>query len=91
MDEMILYLIESNISNPESKIVGIILTGEASMEGMEEIKLVIGKALPEYEDHFLFSINPGVVGAIGAAHRARQYVTEHAIMNPREPPLHDDL
>ncbi len=49
---MILYLIESNISNLESKVVGIILTGKASMEGMEEIKLVIGKALPEYGAHF---------------------------------------
>ena len=91
MDEMIAYLVESNIDNPESKIQGIILAGEASIEGMDEIKQVIGKALPGYKNHFLFSIDPRVIGVIGAAHRARQYVTEHAITVPLEHPLHEDL
>jgi hypothetical protein len=90
MDEMIAYLVESNIKDPESKIQGIILAGEASIEGMEEMKEVIGAALPGYQNHFLFSIDPWVVGAIEAAHRARQYVTEHAITSPREP-LHEEL
>ena len=55
------------------------------------MKQVIRKALPEYKDKFLFSIDPAVVGAVGAAHRARQYVTEHAIVTPREPISHEDL
>lgn len=88
---MIEYLLESNIENPESKVRGIILAGEASIEGLEEMRLVIGKAIPEYKDRFLFNIDPRDVGVVGAAHRARQYVTEHAIMNPRGDTLHEEL
>ncbi|KAF8852937.1 hypothetical protein BDZ45DRAFT_729870 [Acephala macrosclerotiorum] len=91
MDEMIQYLLESKIENPELKVRGIILAGEASSEGIEALKLVIGKALPGYQDRFLFDIDPGFVGVIGAAHRARQYVTEHAIMTPREGTVHEEL
>jgi len=90
MDEMIAYLVEANIKDPESKVRGIILAGEASIGAMEEMKHVIEVALPEYKDQFLFSIDQRVIGATGAAHRARQYVTEHAITSPREG-LHEEL
>ncbi|KAE8452093.1 hypothetical protein EG329_002259 [Mollisiaceae sp. DMI_Dod_QoI] len=91
MDEMIAYLLESNIETPESKVHGIILAGEASIQGMDELKPVIEKALPRYKNRFLFDIDPGLVGVIGAAHRARQYVTEHGILNPREGMAHEEL
>jgi translation initiation factor 2 alpha subunit (eIF-2alpha) len=91
MNEMMTYLAEMNIKDPKLKVMGIILAGDASTEGLEDIKRVIEKGLPEYKDRFLFSIDPHVIGAIGAAHRARQYVTEYSIMNPQEPPLHEEL
>ncbi|KUJ12747.1 uncharacterized protein LY89DRAFT_737665 [Mollisia scopiformis] len=91
IDEMITYLTEGNIKNATSRIMGIVLTGEASRDGMKEMKQVIGKALPEYKERFLFDIEPEKVGATGAAHRARQYVTDHAILNPREPTFHQEL
>ena len=91
MDEMIAHVIENNIKDPKSKVRGIILVGEASKEGMEDLKQVIETALPGYKDRFLFDIDPGVIGAVGAAHRARQWATKNAVMNPREPAFHEDL
>jgi translation initiation factor 2 alpha subunit (eIF-2alpha) len=91
MDEMIEHVINNNIKDPKAKVRGIILAGEASKQGMEDLKQVIETALPEYKDRFLFDIDPVVIGAVGAAHRARQWATKNAIMNPREPAFHDDL
>lgn len=91
MDEMIAYLTESNIKDAVSRVIGIILTGEASTEGMEDMRNFLGETLPEYKAHLLFDIDPRTLGVIGAAHRARQYVTEHAIMNPKDPMLHEEL
>ena len=81
----------SNIPDPSSHIQGIILTGEASDASMQEMKQVIVAALPEFEDQFRFSIDPRLEGVIGAAHHARQFVTENAISNPRQPAPHEDL
>jgi hypothetical protein len=91
MDKMLQEVEASNIPDPSSHVQGIILSGEASTASMQEIKQVIARALPKFEDRFRFSINPHLVGAAGAAHRARQFVTEHAISNPRQPSLHEDL
>jgi hypothetical protein len=91
MDEMIEHVIKNGIKDPKPKVRGIILAGEASKEGMEDLKRVIETALPEYKDRFLFDIDPVVIGAVGAAHRARQWATKNAIMNPRDPIFHDDL
>jgi len=90
MDDMIAHLLESNIENPESKIKGIILAGEASIAANEEMKQVITKAIPRYKERFLYSLDTRAIGAIGAAHRARQYATEHAIISP-EKPFHQEL
>jgi hypothetical protein len=89
MDEAITHLAELNIQDPASKVQGIILTGEASSAGMEDMKRVIEEALPTYKERFLFHLEPGKLGVIGAAHRARQYVTENAVMSPRQP--HEEL
>jgi hypothetical protein len=91
MDEMIERVRNNNTKDPKAKVRGIILAGEASKQGMEDLKQVIETALPEYKDRFLFDIDPVVIGAVGAAHRARQWATKNAIMNPREPAFHDDL
>jgi len=85
MDEAIAHLVEMNYPDPASKVQGIILTGEASSAGMENMKRIIEHALPTYKERFLFHLEPGKLGAIGAAHRARQCVTENAIMSPRQP------
>jgi hypothetical protein len=89
MDEAIANLVDLNIEDPASKVQGIILTGEASLAGMEDMKRVIEQALPTYKDRFLFHLDPSKVGVIGAAHRARQYVTENAVMSPKKP--HEEL
>lgn len=91
MNDMITYLLESNVEEPESKVRGIILAGEASAAGMDELKPVIEKALHRYKPCLLFDIDPSLVGVVGAAHRARQYVTEHAILNPRGGMAHEEL
>jgi hypothetical protein len=91
MDELIEHVVETGVKDPKPKVRGIILAGEASKEGMEDLKQVIETALPEYKDRFLFDIDPVVIGAVGAAHRARQWATKNVIMNPREPAFHDDL
>jgi translation initiation factor 2 alpha subunit (eIF-2alpha) len=72
MDEMIEHVIKNGIKDPNPKVRGIILAGEASSEGMEDLKKVIETALPEYKDRFLFDIDLVVIGTIGDAHRARQ-------------------
>lgn len=91
MDEMIDRMTEYfGIKDSKQKVRGVILAGEASREGMESFKEIIKASLPEYKDRFMFDIDPRVIGAVGAAHRARQWASKNAFMEPRVP-FHDDL
>jgi hypothetical protein len=91
--ESLLAVEEAGIPNAATHVKGIILSGEASVGAMSEFKRVVAAAIPEFENQFLWSIDPKLVGAAGAAHRARQFVTENGIPRPWEPPasLHKEL
>lgn len=91
MNEMIQHLVHYKVKDPEQKVRGIVLAGEASKDEMEDLKRVVEVALPEYKDRFLFDIDPMTIGAVGAAHRARTWATDDAILNPRKPAIHNDL
>lgn len=78
------------IPDVEKKVRGVILAGEASKDGMEAFKKIIHASLPEYKDRFKFDIDPLTIGAVGAAHRAKQWAIKDPFMKPREP-YHDDL
>lgn len=91
MDEMIVKMTEYGIKDPKPQVRGVILAGEASREGMESFKEIAKVSLPEYEVRFMFHIDPLIIGAVGAAHRARQRMGfEECLSEPRAP-VHDDL
>ncbi|KAK0120821.1 hypothetical protein ONS96_011022 [Cadophora gregata f. sp. sojae] len=89
-----------------SRILAVILTGEASNDSMSAMKALLEEALPAFKHKFRTSIVPRLVGVLGAAHRARQMViddifqgperlSDHALTeeerNPRKPKSHDEL
>jgi len=90
-----------------SCVLAVILTDEAPEQSMTAMKALTEEALPDFKPKFKMSIEPGWVGAYGAAHRARQMVTDemfidlerlsdrHGFMEEeRHPPLqqsHDEL
>ncbi|KUJ19965.1 uncharacterized protein LY89DRAFT_731207 [Mollisia scopiformis] len=91
MDEMIVKMTEYyGIKDSKLKVRGVILAGEASREGMEGFKEIIEASLPEYKGRFMFDVDPSLIGAKGAAHRARQWALKMAFVKPRGP-FHDDL
>jgi len=52
----------------------IVLSGEASSLGIDEMRIALGAALPHHQDKMRISLDPHFVGAFGAAQRARQIV-----------------
>jgi hypothetical protein len=81
--------IEHDMPNANSHVRALILSGEASSSSMQEMQQVLAVALPEFTDRFRFSINPKFVGVTGAAHRARQTVTDPFFTEPRKPHDHE--
>lgn len=91
MDEMIVEMTEYyGIKDAKLKVRGVILAGEASREGMESFREIIEASLPEYKGRFMFDVDPSLIAAKGAAHRARQWALKMAFVKPRGP-FHDDL
>lgn len=95
MDETIEEMVNRfGIQDAEQRVRGIILAGEASEDAIVGFRKIINASLPGHQDRFMFDIDASILGAMGAAHRARQWARQWAIksafMNPREP-YHDDL
>lgn len=63
-------------TNPVDALKAIILVGEASDEGMEDMKKLLKIALPDFEAKFRFEMKPNTLGAIGAAKRARDFILD---------------
>lgn len=80
--------VENDAPNAASHVRAVILSGEA-LSSMQKMQKLLVKALPEFEDRFLFSISSNLVGAAGAAHRARQTVTDPFFTDPRKPEDHE--
>jgi len=51
----------------------IIFSGDAPASEFKRVRELIIKAVPEFSDRFIEDIEPGWVGAVGAARRAREY------------------
>jgi hypothetical protein len=68
-----------------SYLRAVVLSGEASDSGMEEMRLALAFALPEYQDKFRMSLDPHFVGAFGAAQRARHIVQNPKFLTPSDP------
>jgi hypothetical protein len=79
------------VSDLPSHVVAVILTGEASSARMEEMKSVLQLAIPAFSPRFKFVKDPALVGVEGAAHRARQAVTEPYFTEPDAPGDHEHL
>ena len=63
----------------------VVLSGEASDSGMEEMRLALASALPEYQGKFRMSLDPHFVGAFGAAQRARHISQNPKFLTPSDP------
>jgi hypothetical protein len=68
-----------------SYLRAVVLSGEASDSGMEEMRLALASALPEYQDKFRMSLDSHFVGAFGAAQRARHIVQNPKFLTPSDP------
>ena len=64
------------ITHPVDALKAIILVGEASDEGMEDMKKVLKTALPDFEAKFHLEMKQNTLGAIGAAKRARDFILD---------------
>ena len=82
--ETSLKSVEGGIPDLPSRVVAVILTGEASASALSEMKSILAEALPAFKTKFKFSIEPRLVGVQGAAHRARQTVTDPFFTKPQE-------
>lgn len=77
-----------DVPDASSHVAAVILTGEASNDSMEAMKAILRSSLPEYNEKFKFEIEPKIIGARGAAHRARE--TAEGLFAP-QPSADDDI
>ncbi len=61
----------------------VVLSGEASDVSMQEMRLALANALPEYQDKFRMSLGPHFAGAFGAAQLAKHIVQNPELMRPQ--------
>lgn len=80
-----------NIKEALEYLRAIVLSGEASNSGMDEMRRALTAALnflPEYHTKLRMSLDPHFVGAFGAAQRARHIIQNPQFLNPPDPPSH---
>lgn len=86
-----LELLAGDAPDIPSHVVAVILTGEASPACMEQMKSVLQIAIPAFIPRFKFVKDPSLVAVEGAAHRARQAMTDPYFTEPDPPGDHEHL
>jgi hypothetical protein len=86
-----LELLTDDVPDLPSHVVAVILTGEASPAYMEDMKSVLQIAIPAFIPKFKFVKDPSLVAVEGAAHRARQAVTDPYFIEPDPPGDYEHL
>jgi hypothetical protein len=70
--------------NALENLRAIVLSGEASTAGMEEMRQALAACLPEFQNQLRMSLDPHFVGAFGAAQRARHIIQNPSFLKPSQ-------